>query len=39
MSGIAHKITGDRERIRQAQIETFGGLLPDTSKALLRAVA
>ena len=24
-------ITGDRERIRQAQIETFGGLLPDTS--------
>jgi integrase len=24
-----HKITGDRERIRQAQIETFGGLLPE----------
>jgi integrase len=26
-----HKIAGDRERIRQAQIETFGGLLPDTT--------
>jgi integrase len=26
-----HKITGDRERIRQAQIETFGGLLPDNA--------
>jgi integrase len=24
-----HKITGDRERIRTAQIETFGGLLPE----------
>jgi integrase len=23
-----HKITGDRERIRQAQIETFGALIP-----------
>ena len=29
-----HKITGDRERIRQAQIETFGGLLPDAVGAL-----
>jgi integrase len=26
-----HKIAGDRERIRQAQIESFGGLLPDYS--------
>ena len=24
-----HKIAGDRERIRQAQTETFGGLLPE----------
>jgi len=34
-----HKITGDRERIRQAQIETFGGLLPDTAGTLARAGA
>jgi integrase len=34
-----HKIAGDRERIRQAQIETFGGLLPDTAGTLLRAEA
>jgi integrase len=26
-----HKITGDRERIRTAQIETFGGLLPENA--------
>ena len=31
-----HKIAGDRERIRQAQIEVFGGLLPDTGGALIR---
>jgi integrase len=24
-----HKIAGDRERLREAQIETFGGLLPE----------
>jgi hypothetical protein len=24
-----HRIAGDRERIRQAQIETFAGLMPD----------
>jgi hypothetical protein len=23
-----HKIAGDREKIRAAQVETFGGLLP-----------
>ena len=34
-----HKITGDRERIRIAQIETFGGLLPDTADTLLKAGA
>jgi integrase len=34
-----HKITGDRERIRQAQIEMFGSLLPDTAGTLLRAGA
>jgi hypothetical protein len=34
-----HKIAGDRERIRQAQIETFGGLLPDTTGTLLRVGA
>jgi integrase len=34
-----HKITGDRERIRQAQIEMFGALLPDTAGTLLRAGA
>ncbi|MDR2923496.1 MAG: site-specific integrase [Treponema sp.] len=34
-----HKITGDRERIRQAQIETFGNLLPDTAETLLKAGA
>jgi integrase len=26
-----HRIAGDRERIRQAQVETFGGLLPDAT--------
>jgi integrase len=31
-----HKIAGDRERIRQAQIETFGELLPDTTGTLLQ---
>jgi hypothetical protein len=34
-----HMIAGDRERIRQAKIETFGGLLPDTTSTLLRAGA
>jgi integrase len=34
-----HKIAGDRERIRQAQIETFGGLLPNKSGAFIRAGA
>ena len=31
-----HRIAGDRERLRQAQIETFGCLLPDNSGALQR---
>jgi integrase len=31
-----HKIAGDRERIQQAQIETFGGLLPDSSGAVIQ---
>ena len=31
-----HRIAGDRERIRQAQIETFGGLLPDNTVATIR---
>jgi hypothetical protein len=31
-----HRIAGDRERLRQAQIETFSSLLPSTSGALLR---
>jgi integrase len=26
-----HRLAGDREKIREAQIETFGGLLPDTT--------
>ena len=34
-----HKIAGDRERIRQAQIETFGGLLPHTTETLLQVGA
>jgi integrase len=34
-----HKIAGDRERIRQAQIETFGGLLPNKSVAVVRVGA
>ncbi len=34
-----HKIAGDRERIRQAQIETFGGLLPDNTGILPRVGA
>jgi integrase len=34
-----YKIAGDRERIRQAQIETFGGLLPGTDGALVKAGA
>jgi integrase len=34
-----HKIAGDRERIQQAQIESFGGLLPDTTGTLLRVGA
>jgi hypothetical protein len=24
-----HRLAGDREKIREAQIETFGGLLPE----------
>jgi integrase len=32
-----HKIVGDRERIRQAQIETFGDLLPAATGTLLQA--
>ncbi len=31
-----HKIAGDRERIRQAQIETFGNLLPYSSKTAIQ---
>jgi len=31
-----HRIAGDRERLRQAQVDTFGGLLPGTTQALLR---
>jgi integrase len=27
-----HAIAGDRERMRAAQVETFGGLLPDSLK-------
>jgi hypothetical protein len=34
-----HKIAGDRERIRQAQIETFGNLLPATSGAVMKVGA
>jgi hypothetical protein len=34
-----HKIAGDRERIRQAQVEIFGGLLPDTTGTTLRVGA
>ena len=34
-----HKIAGDRERIRQAQIETFGGLLPNNSGAVIQVGA
>jgi len=34
-----HRIAGDRERLRTAQVETFGGLLPDTAGALLRVGA
>jgi hypothetical protein len=29
-----HALTGDRERIRAAQIKTFGGLLPEAGQAL-----
>jgi hypothetical protein len=31
-----HKITGDREKIREAQIETFGGLLPEVTGTVMR---
>ena len=31
-----HMIAGDRVRIQQAKIETFGGLLPETTGTLLR---
>jgi integrase len=31
-----HKIAGDREKIREAQIETFGGLLPEVSGTVMR---
>jgi integrase len=34
-----HRIAGDKERLRTAQIETFSGLLPDTAGTLLRAGA
>jgi integrase len=34
-----HRIAGDRERLRQAQIEMFGNLLPVTSGALQRVGA
>ena len=34
-----HRLTGDRERLRTAQIETFGSLLPDTTETLLQAGA
>ena len=34
-----HRIAGDRERIRQAQIELFGGLLPDNSGAVIQVGA
>jgi hypothetical protein len=34
-----HKIAGDREKIQAAQIETFGGLLPDKSGAMMQAGA
>jgi integrase len=31
-----HKIAGDREKIREAQIETFGGLLPELTGTAMR---
>jgi integrase len=34
-----HKIAGDREKIREAQVATFGGLLPDTTGNTMRAGA
>ena len=34
-----HMIAGDRERIQQAKIETFGRLLPETTGTLLRVGA
>jgi len=34
-----HRISGDRERIQQAQIEIFGGLLPDNSGAVIQVGA
>jgi len=34
-----HRIAGDRERLRQAQIETFSGLLPDNSKVFQKVGA
>jgi len=34
-----HMISGDRERIQQAKIETFGGLLPDNSGAVMQVGA
>jgi integrase len=31
-----HRLAGDREKIREAQIETFGGLLPEVTGAVMR---
>jgi integrase len=34
-----HKIAGDRERLREAQIETFGGLLPEVTGTAMKTGA
>jgi integrase len=34
-----HSLSGDREKMRAAQVETFGGLLPETSGAIVRVGA
>ncbi|MDR2177014.1 MAG: hypothetical protein LBP20_03105 [Treponema sp.] len=34
-----HRLVGDREKIREAQIETFGGLLPDVTGTVMEAGA
>jgi integrase len=31
-----HRLAGDREKMREAQIETFGGLLPDVTGTAMR---